>query len=402
MKIAVICGRYISSSDYPFIGGAEINTHGILKELAKRHEVTVLTPFRVNSEREEVIDGVRIKRFWNICNPFSRYPYVRGLYGCPGFIVELLKENYDLVHLYPSVGKTTLPYLMPQLIKNKPVFLTVYDLDAYSTTYDYRSLSPDQLDFLNKWALRQFDYIFSISTSELKVIESINKNSSYIPCGVDLEEFDNHNRQSFREKFGIRDKFFVLDISRIADYKGQHFLIQAIPEIVKEQREICFVFVGAVFDEQYYAKLRRLARELDIEEFVLFTGSLERTDVLDAYFDCDLHILPVYFLNFPDTVIESWAAKKPVIVSNRVDPPWLVEEGKDGYLFDIDNKGELVQKTLSLLRNKELREQMGEAGRKKVEEKFTFEMIANKVGEIYNRVIFGKEDEYYGNTNNQT
>ena len=391
MKIAVICSRYISSSRYHFIGGAEVNTHGILKELAKRHEVTVLTPFRVNSEREEVLDGVRVKRFWNIFNPLSKYPYVSGFWGCPGLIKELLRENYDLIHMYPGIGKIGMLNMMPQLIRNIPSFLTVYDLQAYSTTYDYRSVSLERIDFVNKWALRRFDYIFSISTYEIKVIERINKNSSYLPCGVDLEEFDNHKRQSLREKFGIQDKFFVLDISRITEYKGQHILIQAIPEIVKEEREVRFVFVGPVFDERYYARLRQLVKELNIEKFVVFTGSLDSTDVVGAYFDCDLHILPVYFLNFPDTVIEAWAARKPVIVSNRVDPPWIVEEGKDGYFFNIENREELVEKTLTLLHDKELREQMGEAGRKKVEGKFTFDIIADEVEATYNKVIFGKE-----------
>ncbi len=386
MKIAVISGRYLSSSDYPFVGGAEVNTHGILKQLAKRHEVTTLTPFRVNSPREEVLDGVRVKRFWNIFNPVPRYPYVRGLYGCPGFMTELLKGDYDLVHLYPNIGKATLPYLMTGLVKNIPVLLTVYDLAAYSINYDYRHLSLEHIDFLTRWAIRRFTHIFSISTYELKVIERINKNSSYLPCGVDLAEFDNHQGESFREKFDIKDDFLVLDVSRISRYKGQHILLEAIPEIVKELKEIRFVFVGAVFDENYYARLKRLTRELDIEKFVIFTGSLPRADVVNAYIDCDLHILPVYYLTFPDTVLEAWAARRPVLISDRIDPPWIIDEGKDGFRFNIGNKKELVEKTLRLLHNQELRQRMGEAGRKKAEGNFTFETIAGKIEEVYNRV----------------
>lgn len=382
MKIAVISNRY-----YPTVGGAEINTHGILKELAKKHEVTVLTPFRVNSKKEELLDGVKIKRYWSVFNPFSLYPYNRALHFSPAIITEIMKENYDLIHMYPSAGLNYIPYFLPKLLKKKPLLLTVYDLAKYSISYTYKFLTSDNLSIRTKWILRQFDCIFAISTYELDVIRKINNDSFYIPCGTDLEDFDGHDRQNFRESFQINSEFVVLDVSRIIEYKGQHILIEAIPDIIKQEKDVIFVFVGPVHDEQYYLRLRNLVNKLNIKKHVLFTGSLSWNNLLDAYFACDLHVLPIYFITFPDTVIEAWAANKPVLVSNRVDPPWIVKEGEDGLYFDIGNKKELVEKILILLHNKKLRDEMGIAGRKKVEEKFTFKIIASEIEEKYSEII---------------
>jgi glycosyltransferase involved in cell wall biosynthesis len=381
LKIAVISNRF-----YPTVGGAEINTLGILKELAKKHDITVLTPFRVRSKKEEVLQGIKIKRFWNIFNPFSSFPYIRGIAFCPGIVKELLDVNYDLIHIYPMADIIHVPYFLSKLF-HKPLILTVYDLRGYSLTNPPSSLTYDQVHFLNKWTLKHFDFIFSISHYESAIINKINRNSLYVPCGVDLEPFDRIKNSNFRKKFKINSQYIVLSVSRIEEYKGQHIIIEAIPDIIKQEPDVSFIFAGPVFNHQYYAKLRSLVKKMNLEKYVLFTGLLSSEDLQSAYHDCDLHILPVHFINFPDTVIEAWAAKKPVIISNRVDPPWIVEDGKDGFYFDINNKQALVEKTIMLLQNKNLRCEMGNAGRKKVEDlKFTFKTIAANVEAVYNVV----------------
>lgn len=388
LKIAVISNRY-----YPTVGGAEVNTHGILKELAKRkHEVTVLTPFRVNSRAEELLDGVKVRRFWNVLNPSSSYPYVKGSHLSPGIVKETLSEDYDLVHMYPSAGISYIPYLLPKLLKRTNLFLTVYDLAKHTLNHTSRSYTHDKLSIPTRWILKQFNCIFSISTYEVGVIKGINRNSFYIPCGTDLEDFDRHNKGDFREKFQINSEFIVLNVSRIAEYKGQHILIEAIPDIVKQEPDVSFVFAGPIFDEQYYRRIKALTKRLEVKQHVLFTGSLSQNDLLDGYFNCDLHVLPVYFINFPDTVLEAWAARKAVLVSNRVDPPWIIEEGKDGFVFDIGNKKELAEKTLILLGDRKLREEMGKAGRRKVEDKFTFQKIVDEIEEKYISIL-RKQDQ---------
>ena len=108
-----------------------------------------------------------------------------------------------------------------------------------------------------------------------------------------------------------------------------------------------------------------------MKEKVLFTGPLDRKSLLEAFFDCDLHVAPVRFMNSGAVTQEAWAARKPAIQSNRVDPNHI-EDGVNGYTFDIDNPSSLVETVRCLLADEVLRNRLGENGRRKVEEQFDY------------------------------
>ena len=78
--------------------------------------------------------------------------------------------------------------------------------------------------------------------------------------------------------------------------------------------------------------------------------------------------------------------KVSVVASNVGGIPFVVKDGKTGLLFECGNVEELAEKVITLLKDKELREKMGKAGRERAKE-FTWENIAERTVEVYKEIL---------------
>jgi len=384
----------------PHIGGSAINIHKICREHAKRHKVTVLTPQRYGGPDEEKMDGVVVKRFQNRHNPSRLYPDTNTPTLCPGLFWEILKGRYDLVIAYPSLTTNFRLCLSASLLNLTPVILNVFDL------LDYRNFAlgkfPDRglLDdfyhrksltkrWLFRWQLARCMGILGIAQTEVSFLRRFNPSAVVTPVHVDLSEFGEIQRGRFKARHSLMGKKIVLSVGRIERHKGQDILLQAIPGIIQQEPAAHFVFAGPVDDQSYFDALQENVRGLGVSENVLFTGPLDRNSLLEAFLDCDLHVAPVRFMNSGAVTQEAWAARKPAIQSNRVDPNHI-EDGVNGYTFDIDNPSSLAETVRCLLADEDLRKRLGENGRRKVEEKFDYkEGIYRLEGQYHDFLLKG-------------
>ncbi|MCH7615074.1 MAG: glycosyltransferase family 4 protein [Nitrospinae bacterium] len=384
----------------PHIGGSAINIHKICREHAKRHEVTVLTPQRYGGPDEEEMEGIVVKRFQNRHNPARLYPDTNMHSLCPGLFLEILQGRYDLVIAYPALTPNFQLCLLATLLNRTPIILTVFDL------LDYRRFSLSQFpcptllekfyrekSLAKRWVFRLqlkcCKGILGIAQTEVDFIRRFNPLVSLTPVHVDLREFEEIQRGGFKKRYSLEGKKIVLSVGRIEHHKGQDILLGVVPEIIKHAPTAYFVFVGPVTEHGYFTSIQEMIKDLGVSEHVLFTGALTRTDVLQAFQDCDLHVAPVRFMNSGAVTQEAWAARKPAIQSNRVDPNHI-EEGVDGYIFDLNDPQDLSDKILLLLGDEGLRQRLGETGRRKVAERFDYEKGILHLEALYDRVLAGK------------
>lgn len=395
MRMAVLTNWYP-----PHIGGSAINIHKICREHSKRHEVTVLTPLRYESPREEIMEGVCVKRFPIAGNRPPRFPYRESKVLCPGIFWEVLYGRFDLISAYPSLCPNLRLCMLAGLLKRTPIVLTVFDL------LDYRALrlrtfpDPDFLErfYEEKGSLRRLLFrqelarcraIFGIAPAELNFIRRFQPRIYLTPVHVDLTEFDRVRPGTFRVLYALDGKKLVLSVGRIEPHKGQDILLRVIPGVIRRDPTAHFVFAGPVDDQDYYTSLRKMVEDLEISRAVLFTGPLDRTALVQAFLDCDLHVAPVRFMNSGAITQEAWAARKPAIQSNRAHPNHI-EEGVDGYTFDIADLQALAEKILLLLADEALRRRLGENGRRKVEDHFDYQKGIRRLETLYIKALEGR------------
>ena len=121
---------------------------------------------------------------------------------------------------------------------------------------------------------------------------------------------------------------------------------------------------------------------------VEFLGHLNKETLEKFYKDCRIFVMPsVWYEGFPGVVIEAMLSGKPVICSRIGGLPEIVEEGKTGLLFEPGNACDLTEKIRYLWERPELCQEMGNAGRAKVLNKYSPEIYYGRLMDVYKKAL---------------
>ncbi len=179
----------------------------------------------------------------------------------------------------------------------------------------------------------------------------------------------------------------VISVGRLYRQKGQGDLIRALAAIRQDLPEARLLIVGEDYPlanpggRSFEAELRSLARELGLEDRVIFTGF--RKDVAPLIAASDVLALPSTGEPFGLVYLEAMAMKRPVVALESGGAPEVVEHGKSGLLCPPGDPQSLANGLLTLLRDPALRARMGEYGRRQVETRFTPARMAAETAQIY-------------------
>jgi glycosyltransferase involved in cell wall biosynthesis len=168
-----------------------------------------------------------------------------------------------------------------------------------------------------------------------------------IPNGIDLVR-DPLPQQALREQFGLPPGPLIGVFSRLAPWKGQHVVLQALARLPGVR---CILAGDALFGEHAYARtLHELTRDLGIADRVQFLG--QRSDVPRLMQACDAVIHPsVDPEPFGRTLIEAMLMRVPLIASDTGAPSEILEGGAAGTLVPPGDVSALVAAVAAVLAN---------------------------------------------------
>ena len=180
----------------------------------------------------------------------------------------------------------------------------------------------------------------------------------------------------------------VVLVGRIADWKGQDVFIRAAA-LTRDAFPLArFQIIGApLFGEyEYEASLHRLCAELGVEDRVEFLGFRSDVPALLAEADVVVHASTLGE-PFGQVVIEGMAAGKPVIATDGGALPEIVLPGKTGLLVPMGDAPAMGEAISALLSDPVRARAMGEAGRLRVQERFTISHTVRKMERIYDHLL---------------
>ena len=215
--------------------------------------------------------------------------------------------------------------------------------------------------------------------------------------GVDVERFVPTARSAERrESLGWRDRPVVLTVGRLQKRKGHDMMIRALAEIRRTVPDVLYAIVGDGEERSY---LENLAGEIGVTEHVRFHGELSDDELIRAYQQCDLFVLANRDVDgdiegFGMVLLEAQACGKPVIAGTSGGTAETMQVEQTGRIVPCDRPEELAGAVAQLLCQPEKCLAMGEAGRRWVEEQFSWTSLAQEAGELF-RITAG-EGEFDG------
>lgn len=293
---------------------------------------------------------------------------------CISEIKKIIKKiNPDIVHAHyiSSYG------LLASMIGFKPTILSVWGSDVY----DFPKQSFIHKNII-KYNLKKADCILSTSNVMKKETEKYtNKNITVTPFGVDIKKFVPLKNQTNKNSITIGT------IKSLEKNYGIDYLIKAFKKVKEQNKdiELKLVIGGRGSEEEY---LKNLCRELNIENDTNFLGFIEQDKVVRYLQNFDIAVVPsILYESFGVAAVEAQACGIPVIVS---DIDGLMESTVPNVTSLVAQRksvDQLADRMNILIKDKELRKEMGINGRKNVEEKYNILNNFNIIDEIYKSYI---------------
>jgi glycosyltransferase involved in cell wall biosynthesis len=182
-----------------------------------------------------------------------------------------------------------------------------------------------------------------------------------------------------------RDKKIILFLSRLNFKKGLDLLAKAFGRLVRQRDDVHLVLAGPD-DEGYGAKVRKWLEAEGVLGKYTFTGMLLGADKLSALCNADVFVLPSYTENFGIAVVEAMALRLPVVISNKVNTWREVAGARAGLVVNCDAQ-EVSKALLTLLDDPTMRREMGQQGRRLVEERFSWEIVGKQMVQVYRKIL---------------
>lgn len=201
-------------------------------------------------------------------------------------------------------------------------------------------------------------------------------------AGVRAGEVTEEEVERFREQYGIREDAVVLVAQAMTAHhlkaEGLKLLIRAVRILRETYPNIVLI---ATREGEYSEEVKAFAREVGVEEQVVFTGDVENPFVPLKM--CDLYThTPLGEGGVSVALLEAMAMGKPIVATSVGGIPEAITDVENGLLVAPEAK-QIAQKIDLLLRDREYAERLGRCAKATVEERFTWEQAAERFLEIY-------------------
>src|SRR5213594_1382155 len=367
------------------IGGISTHVYHLSRALVEKGtSVRVITCDFPNAPAEEIIDGVPVSRVDSGRVPESNF--LLWIYHLNSQMIskttELFEtERFDLIHAHDwVVGRAAVE------LKNRlglPLISTIHATEigrGGSLDGEYRRRVRD----IERLLVEQSDGIICCSNYMLDhiqhVLGAVKTKIRVIANGVESSRF-NDGRQPQLILTGIsEDRKTILCVGRIVREKGIFTLLDALEELRKQGKDVSLVFVGEgpLKEDLVKEVLRR-----KLSDRVKITGFVDQEKLVSLYNSCDAFVLPSHYEPFGMVALEAMASRVPVVVSDVGGLSEIVEDGVTGVKVPSSDPHALAEGILRVLDNRELSERLKENAYRAVQERYRWDLIAEKTLEAY-------------------
>ena len=334
-----------------------------------------------------------------------------------GFLAQMpvageLKIVRDLGHRLDEVVRETRPDILhahSPVLNALPAFRMarryglplVYEVRAFwedarisSTSGAKRGLRYHGTRLLETRALRRADAVITIcrGLAEDVIERGVPPNKvTIVPNAVDRQIFTGPGEpdRHLAGRLGLLDKTVLGFFGSFYFYEGLHLLLEALPELRRRRPDMAVLLVGGGPEE---ARLRDLARRLDLGQNAVFAGRIAHKEIRRYYDLTDIFVFPRLSMRLTELVtplkpLEAMAQERIVAASNVGGHRELIRDRETGYLFPPDSSDGLTEGVLAALDDRASWPRIRARAIEYVDSERSWKHSVSRYADVYGRVL---------------
>lgn len=292
------------------------------------------------------------------------------------FIRLFRAEKPDIVHTHSAFSAKLAAYLAG--VKSR-IYTRhcAFDMPKKLTTFPGKQING----LVNNTLATQIIAVAQAAKENLLETGVSEKKITVILNGVlPLKETSEAEQQQLKQQLGIAPQTFVAGIpARLEHYKGHAYLVEAVREVVQQEPDVVFLFMGRGSEEQ---RLKQQAAELGVSDKIIFTGFIR--DLTPYYNIMDLNLNCSYGTEATSlSLAEGMSLSIPAVATTFGGNPYMITPMKNGLLVPPKDAHAMAQAILQLVGDRELLKTLGAGARRVYEETFTAQAMTAQLEKIY-------------------
>ena len=393
------------TNEYPphIYGGAGVHVGYLSRELAKSMPVEV----RCFGDQNFKERNLQVRGFGLDTSDFTCPEPLQSAFGAIRRCTDFNTTNIDADLVHCHTWYSHFGGILAKLNYGIPFVITVHSLEPL------RPWKREQLgggyDFslwIEKTALEMADAIVAVSGETKRDIERLFEvdpnHVRVIHNGIDLEEYRRVDSADALKRHGINpDEPYLLFVGRITRQKGIVYLVRGIQFMTPGfQIVLC---AGAPDTPEIAIEMQKAIEQAKSErsDIIWIEEMVDRNAVIELYSHAAVFCCPSIYEPFGIINLEAMACGTPVVASAVGGIKEVVVDRETGFLVPLEQmkespfeplnpekfSRELAGKINQLMNDRRLGEKFGKAGRKRVEEKFSWSTIAQKTKALYETLL---------------
>ena len=303
-------------------------------------------------------------------------------------LLNLVKrEKVDIISAHWIVPNGFIAALVSYLTQ-VPVVITVPGSDMYLAKKNVF------VRLMAKIAVNRASVVVSNSVRYLEEFSKFGVDLSHskeVIYGVDVAKYKTSvsKRKSLRNKFDLPNRAkVILAVGRMVEKKGFGYLIEAMPDVIKHNKDVKLVLVGGG-DEQ--TSLKDLVHRLKIEKHVIFLGKVDYATLASIYSMADVYVAPSVedssgnLESHTVALFEAISSGLPIVATEIAVSSKYVVDGKNGYRGKQRDAAELADKITAVLVSD--MSKMGEASRQIAQRHLSYKKSGEMYTEVFRQIV---------------
>ena len=388
---------------YPPSSGGQVRSYNLIKQLYRKHEITLFSYIRDDGERRFIkelrkyckrVEVFKRRKAWSPLNVFlagvSPYPFLVAIYLSGAFSKSvgraLGEEKYDLIHsetfyVMTNIPKTTLPIILVEQTIEYLVYQHFVNNFKFWPLKLILKIDVEKLKYWERFFWRKADKVVAVSEADRKSVLDTQPglNVDLVPNGVDLDFFVPKKRWRDKEKRIL----FVSNFKWLQNIEAADLLIREIFPKVKEKIPGAKLWIVGQHAPESILKLS--ASDVIID-------SVEGDDVeaiRKAYNSASLFVAP---LKGPGGTrlknLAAMASKLPIVTTAIGASGIGVKDGV--HVLIRDSVSDMVEGIVELLSSPVLARKLADNSRRLAEEEYSWVEMGKKLDKAYKETVHGK------------